>query len=114
MAAESVITTTDLTRRYGKGESLFTALHGLSLDIKQGESLAILGKSGSGKSTLMHLLALLDKPTEGTVKVDGHDTAKLSGRRLNRLRNQRFGFVFQQFFLNGNASVLDNVILPLK
>jgi putative ABC transport system ATP-binding protein len=114
MATDSVIATTNLTKRYGKGENAFTALHAISLNIKPGESLAILGKSGSGKSTLMHLLALLDKPTEGSVLIDGGSATKLSSRRINRLRNQRFGFVFQQFFLNGNASVLDNVILPLK
>jgi putative ABC transport system ATP-binding protein len=114
MAATPVIATTNLTKRYGKGESLFTALHEVSVSIQPGESVAILGKSGSGKSTLMHLLALLDKPTEGSIEIDGQVIAKVSGRRTNRLRNQRFGFVFQQFFLNGNASVLENVILPLK
>lgn len=103
-----------LTKTYGKGDSLFTALDNVSLRIKQGESVAIVGKSGSGKSTLMHLLALMDKPTTGEIIIDGEDSGRLSARKLNELRNRSFGFVFQQFFLNGNASVLENVILPLK
>ena len=76
--------------------------------------MAIVGKSGSGKSTLMHLLALLDQPDHGALRVGGVDAATLSSRQLSRLRNETFGFVFQQFFLNPNASVLENVILPLK
>ena len=62
----------------------------------------------------MHLLALLDKPTSGTIKVDGIDSTKLSNRELNKLRNRTFGFVFQQFFMNPNDTVLENVVLPLK
>lgn len=104
----------DLTKSYGKGDSAFTALNNVTIDVAQGESLAILGKSGSGKSTLMHLMALLDVPTAGTVSIGGQEAGKLSGRKLNVLRNKTFGFVFQQFFLNANASVLENVLLPLK
>lgn len=103
-----------LTRTYGRGQSRFDALKGVSLTVGQGESLAIVGKSGSGKSTLMHLLALLDQPSTGQVLLDGQDAASLSGRQVNRTRNDRFGFVFQQFFLTPNTSVLDNVVLPLK
>jgi putative ABC transport system ATP-binding protein len=103
-----------LSKTYGKGESLFTALDSIDLAIDKGESVAIIGKSGSGKSTLMHLLALLDTPTTGRVLVDGSDASVLSERKLDLLRNANFGFVFQQFFLNGNQSVLENVILPLK
>ena len=110
----SAISATGVTKTYGKNASLFTALDGISLDITQGESIAIVGKSGSGKSTLMHLLALLDRPTRGEIKVGGENAAKLSGKQLNSLRNREFGFVFQQFYLNGNSSVLENVILPLK
>lgn len=91
----------------------FDALKGVDVDIRRGESVAIVGKSGSGKSTLMHLLALLDTPSEGTVSVDGVDAGSLSGPDLNRLRNRTFGFVFQQFFLTPNATVLENVMLPL-
>jgi putative ABC transport system ATP-binding protein len=103
-----------VTKTYGKGDGLFTALSNVSFDVKPGESVAIIGKSGSGKSTLMHLLALMDTPTQGTIIIGGQDASKLSARKLNLLRNRTFGFVFQQFFLNGNASVLENVILPLK
>jgi putative ABC transport system ATP-binding protein len=103
-----------VTKTYGKGESLFTALEDISVDIPQGESVAIVGKSGSGKSTLMHVMALMDRPTRGQIVIDGQDAGRLKSKKLNLLRNRTFGFVFQQFFLNGNASVLENVILPLK
>jgi putative ABC transport system ATP-binding protein len=103
-----------VTKSYGKAENIFTALSDVSFTVNQGESLAIVGKSGSGKSTLMHLLALMDKPTSGTLRINGQDAGKLATKKLNQLRNVTFGFVFQQFFLNGNASVLENVILPLK
>ncbi|ANF31706.1 ABC transporter ATP-binding protein [Leifsonia xyli] len=103
-----------LSKVYGKGQSRFQALSDVSMTVRQGEAVAIVGKSGSGKSTLMHLLALLDTPDDGSVLVDGADAASLSGRAVNELRNRRFGFVFQQFFLTAGTSVLDNVTLPLK
>ncbi|HNR00051.1 MAG TPA: ABC transporter ATP-binding protein [Trueperaceae bacterium] len=74
----------------------------------------MVGKSGSGKSTLMHLLALLDTPDDGRIVVEGTDARSLSADALNKLRNSAFGFVFQQFFMIPNASVLENVVLPLK
>lgn len=111
---ETVIEAKNLSKTYGKKSLAFTALKDISLDIKKGESVAIVGKSGSGKSTLMHLLALLDKPTKGSVYINGENSTKLRARALNQLRNQSFGFVFQQFFMNPNDSVLDNVLLPLK
>lgn len=111
---EKVIEVKDLVKVYGKRAAAFTALKSIDLDIYKGESVAIIGKSGSGKSTLMHLLALLDKPTAGTIKINGVDSTKLRSRKLNQLRNRSFGFVFQQFFMNPNDSVLENVILPLK
>jgi putative ABC transport system ATP-binding protein len=85
----------------------------VSFDVAEGESVAIVGKSGSGKSTLMHVLALLDAPTTGTVELEGVDTSTLKGARLNRTRNKTFGFVFQQFFLTASSSVLENVVLPM-
>lgn len=109
-----VIEVKDLVKVYGKRATAFEALKGINLDIYEGESVAIVGKSGSGKSTLMHLLALLDKPTAGTIKIDGVDSTKLSNRELNKLRNRTFGFVFQQFFMNPNDTVVENVVLPLK
>lgn len=109
-----VIEVKDLVKVYGKKSTAFQALKGINLDIFEGESVAIIGKSGSGKSTLMHLLALLDKPTAGMIKIDGVDSTKLSNKELNKLRNRTFGFVFQQFFMNPSDSVLENVVLPLK
>ena len=112
--ADSVIQAEQVTKTYGKGEGLFTALNDVTIAIKKGESVAIVGKSGSGKSTLMHLLALMDRPTKGSISIDGQRAEDLSRRKLDLLRNQTFGFVFQQFFLDGHSTVLDNVILPLK
>ena len=112
--ATPIISVRDVHKTYGRGQNRFDALKGVSFDILEGESVAIVGKSGSGKSTLMHILALLDAPSAGTVELEGVDTRTLRGTRLNRTRNRTFGFVFQQFFLTANASVLDNVILPMK
>ena len=111
---QKVIEVKNLSKVYGKRRARFTALKHLSLDIYKGESVAIVGKSGSGKSTLMHLLALLDKPTKGTIKVEGVNTAKMRPWKINRLRNRSFGFVFQQFFMNSNETVYENILLPLK
>jgi len=101
-------------KSYGRGVNRFQALSGVSLDIATGESIAIVGKSGSGKSTLMHLLALLDQPTTGSIELSGRDAAALKPRSLNLARNATFGFVFQQFFLTPGSTVLDNVTLPLQ
>jgi putative ABC transport system ATP-binding protein len=110
-----VLAARDIRKSYGKGTARFDALAGVTLSVYAGESIAIVGKSGSGKSTLMHLLALLDQPDDGgTLMVGNTNADELSVRQLNRLRNQDFGFVFQQFFLTPNATVLDNVVLPLK
>lgn len=102
-----------LRKTYGAGNTAFEALKGVDFDVHEGESVAIVGKSGSGKSTLMHLLALLDRPSAGSITFEGTDTARLNQKQLNQTRNRAFGFVFQQFFLNASASVLDNVTLPL-
>ena len=109
-----ILSVRDLHKTYGRGPSRFDALRGISLDIREGESIAIIGKSGSGKSTLMHVLALLDQPSEGTVFLDAQDTRNLRGAQLNRARNKTFGFVFQQFFLTAGQTALENVTLPLK
>lgn len=110
----SLLQTKNLKKVYGKRDTVFEALKNVNIDIESGESVAIIGKSGSGKSTLMHLLALLDQPSEGDIYLNGQNTSKLKNRKLNRLRNKEFGFVFQSFFMNANDTVLNNVILPLK
>jgi len=96
----------------GEGEET-AALRGISLQVTKGESLAIVGKSGSGKSTLMHVLATLDRPTEGELLIDDKPTSQLKEPDLDKLRNQKFGFVFQQFFVNPRDNCLENVVLPL-
>src|SRR5699024_15121 len=89
-------------------------LKGLTFEIQQGESVAIIGKSGSGKSTLMHLLALLDQPSSGVVAMRGNVVSDLSPKEIAKVRNTTFGLVFQQFYLNSQETVLENVTLPLK
>ncbi len=113
-SATNILEAKDVVKSYGTGEARFDALRGVSLEIREGESVAIVGKSGSGKSTLMHLLALLDSPSQGAIHVGGEDARGFSTARTNELRNRTFGFVFQQFFMIPNATVLDNVMLPLK
>lgn len=109
-----VIRASGLRKTYGSGANEFVALNDVSLSIQKGESVAIVGKSGSGKSTLMHLLALLDSPDSGTVKINNQNATTLKSRELEKLRNKEFGFVFQQFFLNPRETVLENTVLPLK
>lgn len=104
----------ELIKTYKSGKDEFRALNSVSLNISDNDCLAIIGKSGSGKSTLMHLLACLDSPTSGKVLFDGQDVSVLPQSKLNVFRNETFGFIFQQFFLNGRDSALENVLLPLK
>ncbi len=110
----ALISAHGLKKTYGSGPAAFHALRGVDLDVRPAEKLAIVGKSGSGKSTLMHLLALLDSPSAGTLEVMGQDARTLTAAAVNGIRNRAFGFVFQQFFMIPNASVLENVELPLK
>lgn len=111
--SELVLHAREIDKGYGVGPSRFEALKSVSVDVVKHESLAIVGKSGSGKSTLMHVLALLDRPDAGALEVEGKDTAALPRREIDTIRNTRFGFVFQQFFLTAAESVLENVVLPL-
>jgi len=114
MKQNILLQTTSLHKTYGKKSNAYEALRGVDLEIARGESVAIVGKSGSGKSTLMHLLAGLDSATTGTVKVAGHDLSNMKEGELSQLRNAKFGFIFQQFFLQPRLTVLENVMLPLQ
>ncbi|WP_239134256.1 ABC transporter ATP-binding protein [Rugosimonospora africana] len=95
-----------VTKTYSGG---VTALHGVTLSIGYGEMVAIVGPSGSGKSTMLHLIGTLDRPSTGTIRIDGHDVARLSDRQLSALRARRIGFVFQQFHLAPAVTAVDNV-----
>jgi putative ABC transport system ATP-binding protein len=101
-----VVELDEVTKRYSGGVS---ALRGVTLSIYYGEMVGIVGPSGSGKSTMLHLVGTLDRPTSGAVRIEGHDVARLSDRRLSALRAHRIGFVFQQFHLAAGQSALDNV-----
>lgn len=96
-----------------EGGSQTVAVQDISLQVQEGEFLAIMGQSGSGKSTLLHILGLLDRPTAGTYFLEGEDTTKLGGEHLAQLRNEKLGFVFQAFHLLARTNVIDNVMLPL-
>ena len=104
----------NLSKTYTSDGVDYEALKAVDLSIGRGDCLAIVGKSGSGKSTLMHLLACLDVPTHGSVLLEGSDTSGLTEKAKNALRNEKFGFVFQQFFLNGRDTVFENVVLPMR
>jgi putative ABC transport system ATP-binding protein len=103
----------DLTRRYGEGATAVDALRGVDIDVRSGELVAVMGPSGSGKSTLMHILAGLDKPTSGTVTIDGTDITTLGDTKLTHLRREHIGFVFQFFNLLPMLDAEENVLLPL-
>lgn len=99
---------------YGEGlESEVRALNGVSLDIEKGEFVAIVGQSGSGKSTMMNMLGCLDVPTRGDYFLDGTDVRELTDKELSHIRNKQIGFIFQQYNLIQNLTVLENVELPL-
>ncbi len=102
----------NISKIYRTGDEDTTALTKINLEVNDGEFVAIIGPSGSGKSTLMHILGLLDTPTEGCYELDKQDVSKIRANRQSQLRNRKIGFVFQQFNLLPRASVLDNVLLP--
>jgi putative ABC transport system ATP-binding protein len=104
----------NLVRRYGDGDSAVEAVRGVSLEVPAGQFTAIMGPSGSGKSTLMHLLAGLDRPTEGGVEIGGQDITTMSDKKLTLLRRKHIGFVFQAFNLVPTLTAEENVTLPLS
>jgi len=109
-----MIELTGITKTYGKGENLFTALDNIDLTIPDATVVAVVGKSGSGKSTMMHIMSGLDRPTTGVVTVNGRKLQDLSKKELDKFRAQEISFIFQSFFVQGNDSCYDNVSLPLE
>jgi putative ABC transport system ATP-binding protein len=114
VATAPVVTAHDLTRRYGAGETAVDALRGVSVEIASGQLTAVMGPSGSGKSTLMHILAGLDRPTSGAVRVAGTDLGELNDTQLTKLRREHIGFIFQFFNLLPMLTARENIVLPLS
>ena len=112
--ADEVIAMQDVKRSYTVGDGCVYALRGISFSVRQGEFVTIMGPSGSGKSTCMNMIGCLDRPTEGSVRINGKETGIMSERELAELRNRTVGFVFQQYFLLPSMTVLENVMLPLR
>jgi len=110
----SILAAYELSREYGSGEAAVVALDHVTLEFVPGRFTAVMGPSGSGKSTLLHLLAGLDRPTSGTVVLDGVDLGTLDDRRLTRLRRDRIGFIFQSFNLLPVLTAAENIRLPLS
>lgn len=112
-APENIVAIRNLSKVYAQGEIQVTALHDISLDIQKGEFLTLMGPSGSGKSTLLHIIAGIDRPTNGECRVQGVDVTKLNESELADWRNQNVGFVFQTFNLIPVLTAFENVELPL-
>jgi putative ABC transport system ATP-binding protein len=111
---QDIVEAQDLTRRYGEGEAAVDALAGVSVSFPTGRFAAIMGPSGSGKSTLMHILAGLDRPTSGGVRLAGVEITGLDDRALTQLRRDRIGFIFQTFNLLPVLNAEENILLPLS
>jgi putative ABC transport system ATP-binding protein len=110
----AVVSARDLSRRYGAGDTAVDALRGVSLDVAKAKLTAVMGPSGSGKSTLMHILAGLDRPTNGEVSIDGTDITRLNDTELTKLRRRHVGFIFQFFNLLPMLTAEENIFLPLS
>ena len=110
----SILETKDLRKVYGTGDTAVRALDGVSLMVEQGEFVAIVGTSGSGKSTLLHMLGGLDRPTSGSVLVDGKDIFQLKDEALTIFRRRKIGFVFQSYNLVPVLNVQENIVLPIQ
>lgn len=104
----------NISKTYGKKKTEFQALKDIDFKIKNGASVAIIGKSGSGKSTLMHAMSGLDRPQVGKILVDGINILDLKPKQVDRFRSDKIGFIFQSFFVQANESCFDNVSLPLE
>src|SRR2546423_2151295 len=109
-----IVTGSELRRTYGSGEAAVHALDGVDVNIQQGRFIAVMGPSGSGKSTLMHVLAGLDRPTLGTVAIDGTEVTRLDDKALTELRRDKVGFIFQAFNLLPILTAEENILLPLS
>lgn len=110
----SILTTVQLKKIYGEGETAVHALDGVELSVEKGEFIAIVGTSGSGKSTLLHMLGGLDRPTSGTVTVDGKEIFSLKDEELTIFRRRKIGFVFQNYNLVPVLNVYENILLPVQ
>ena len=110
----TILETKDLRKIYGSGEAEVRALDGVDLRVERGEFVAIVGSSGSGKSTLLHMLGGLDRPTSGTVTVDGRELSTLKDEELTIFRRRKIGFVFQSYNLVPVLSVWENIVLPIE
>src|SRR3954452_15547089 len=108
-----VVVASGLHRRYGEGDTAVDALRGVSLEVQRGQVTTVMGPSGSGKSTLMHILAGLDKPTEGLVSIEGTEITGLNDSALTKLRREHIGFIFQFFNLLPMLTAEENIVLPL-
>ncbi|SPE39888.1 conserved hypothetical protein [Candidatus Sulfopaludibacter sp. SbA3] len=112
--SEAIIETSNLSKQYVRDEFTVDALKDVTLRIDKGDFVALMGPSGSGKSTLLHLIAAMDRPTEGEIRVLGHNLRELNDRQIAHWRNEHVGFIFQQFNLIPVLTALENVELPLK